>query len=120
MGWAAGLCLALVTLPAEVPATSPGTNAPVAALMRAAKIIPTGTNTFVVGKVTVDKASRTVRIPAVVNMREQVIEYALVTQSGKTHESLFATEASPTDVHVAALLVGLAPGRCSNRPTRSG
>ena len=78
--------------------------------MRAAKIIPTGTNTFVVGKVTVDKASRTVRIPAVVNMREQVIEYALVTQSGKTHESLFATEASPTDVHVAALLVGLAPG----------
>ena len=95
--------------PAEAPAGSSGTNDPIAAIMQAARITRTGTNTYTVSGVMVDKAARTLRIPAVVNMREKVIEYALVTRSGKSHESLFATEVSPTDVHVAALLLGWQP-----------
>lgn len=67
--WAAGLCLTWVAVPAEGPAASPGTSDPVAAITRAAKIIATGTNTLAIGHVTVEKTSRAVRIPAVVNMR---------------------------------------------------
>jgi hypothetical protein len=85
------------------------TNQPIAAIMQAAQIVRTGTNTYTVGGVKVDKAARTLQISAVVNMREKVLEYALVTRSGKTHESLFATDVRPTDVHVAALLLGWQP-----------
>jgi hypothetical protein len=107
--WVTGLWLALATLGNQAAAGSPDVNTPAGAILQTSRIKPTGTNTLAVGEVTVDVASRTLRIPAVVNMREQVIEYALVVQTGKTHESLFATEVSPMDVHVAALLVGLTP-----------
>jgi hypothetical protein len=66
-------------------------------------------NTLAVGLVTVHKQERTFTLPAKVNMNERVIEYALVTDAGKTHESLFATDAKPRDIHLAALLLGVVP-----------
>jgi hypothetical protein len=50
---------------------------------------------------------RTITIPVKVNMREQVVEYVLVSENGKLHESIFSTRARPTDIHIAALLLGV-------------
>ena len=64
---------------------------------------------FTVGKITVDKRAQTVRFPATVNMAEGVLEYLLVTDKGKTHESLLATAVSPYQLNIAMLLLGARP-----------
>jgi hypothetical protein len=60
-----------------------------------------------VGLVRVDKTARALSFPASVNMTEGIVEYVVVTESGKTHESVFTTSAEPRDIHVAALLLGV-------------
>ena len=64
---------------------------------------------FSLGKVTLNKARRAVSFPAVLNQRDGVVEYAVVTFTGKTHESVFKTEASPEHIHTALLLLGVTP-----------
>lgn len=49
---------------------------------------------------------RTVTFPAVVNMNSNVVEYVIVCDDGKTHESLLRTGVEPRDIHVAMLLIG--------------
>jgi hypothetical protein len=80
-----------------------------AALKNALNVQQTGPNTFQIGRVTFDKQQRSVTLPARVTIRTQVIEYALVTEQGKAYESLLTTEASPTDIHLAFLLLGVSP-----------
>lgn len=60
-----------------------------------------------VGIVRVDKAARQLSFPATVNMTGGAVEYVVVTESGKTHESVFTTDAAPKDIHIAALLLGI-------------
>jgi hypothetical protein len=67
----------------------------------------TGANTFQIGQVEFDKEKRTVTFPATICLRDQVIEYALVTTHGKTYESLLSTEVSPVDIHLAMLLLNV-------------
>ena len=62
-----------------------------------------------IGAVIVDQSNRTVHFSASVNLREETIEYAVVHKTGKTHESIFRTDARPQDVHVAMLLLGARP-----------
>jgi len=62
---------------------------------------------FTLGKVTLNKAHRTIAFPAVVNQRNGMVEYAVVTFTGKTHESVFKTEARPEHIHTAMLLLGV-------------
>ena len=50
------------------------------------------------GLVRVDAAARTASFPAYVNMTNGILEYAVVTDYGKVHESLLFTEAKPVDV----------------------
>jgi len=64
-----------------------------------------GPGRFQIGRVTLDKESRSVTFPAIVNMTEAIVEYVVVTPDGKVHESLLRTEASPKDIHVAMLLL---------------
>ena len=59
-----------------------------------------------IGRVRVDPRQRTVSFPALVNMNEGIIEYLLVSTLGKTHESLFRTEAEPYHIQTAMLLLG--------------
>lgn len=59
------------------------------------------------GLVRVHKSARALTFPATVNMAEGIVEYVVVTESGKTHESVFATRAEPKDIHLAALLLGV-------------
>ncbi len=61
------------------------------------------------GRVIVDPRRRTVYMPARLNQTNGVIEYALVTDYGKTHESLLITEAGPRDLQGALLLLNLQP-----------
>jgi hypothetical protein len=56
------------------------------------------------GKVTVDAKGRAISFPARVNMREGQVEYLLVHDSGKVHESIFRTDVMAAEIHAAALL----------------
>jgi hypothetical protein len=74
-----------------------------------------------VGKVIVDPETRTAAVPVKVNMTGRwrrdasgdrvlsadPIEYLLVHENGKSHESLFTTTARPFSLHTAMLLLGL-------------
>ena len=66
-------------------------------------------NVYAVGAVTLDKERGTVSFPVSVNQRSGVVEYAVVTAAGKTHESVFRTEAQPQQIHLAMLLLGARP-----------
>jgi hypothetical protein len=90
----------------KVPATRAEAEA---ALKQALNVHQSGPDSFQVGLVEFDKKNRTITLPARVNMRTQVLEYALVTESGKVHESLLATTAKPMDIQLAFLLLGASP-----------
>ena len=81
-----------------------------AALKKAVKVEQANTNVFRIGLVELDKEKRTVSLKARVCLRTQVVEYALVTDKGKTYESLLTTEAAPADLHLAFLLLGIGQG----------
>ena len=49
-----------------------------------------------------------------VNQRTGLIEYLLVNEKGKVHESLFATKLAPHDIHAAMLLIGLTEDATAN------
>jgi hypothetical protein len=78
-----------------------------AALKQALKISQIGSNTFRVGRVEFNNQTRLVTVPARVSIRTQIVEYVLVTDGGKAYESVFKTEASPVDLHLAFLLLGV-------------
>ena len=61
---------------------------------------------FEIGKVRIQKEKRTIEFPAVVNMKEGIAEYFLVSNQGKVHESVLRTEVEPYQINVAMLLLG--------------
>ena len=71
----------------------------------------TNATVFKIGGITVDKRARAVRFPAMVQLDNGPLEYLLVTEEGKTHESLFATKISPSKLHIAMLLLGASPAQ---------
>lgn len=85
--------------------------APTAADLPAPRVQKQEDGTLLIGRVTVDPKERTISFPAAVNAHTGLIEYALVTKTGKVHESLLNTDIAPRDLHVAALLLNLAPSR---------
>ena len=89
-------------------AAPPSTSAEAeATLMKAFGVRQLAPNRYELGCIHFDSKSRTITIPVKVNMREQVVEYALVSEGGKLHESIFSTKARPTNIHIAALLLGV-------------
>lgn len=62
------------------------------------------TNELQFGEVRVDPSTRSISFPAQVNQRVGAIEYLLVHETGKVHESIFKTSVSPQQIHAAALL----------------
>ena len=63
-------------------------------------------NVFQLGEIQIDKLGRMVTFPAMINMRDGGLEYLLVQEQGKTHESLLSTKVEPSELHVAMLLLG--------------
>ena len=76
-----------------------GNNAP--ALMYVAPGV------FEIGKCRIIKAKGMVEFPASANMKEGLLEYLLVGNTGKLHESLLRTDVEPYALQVALLLSGL-------------
>jgi hypothetical protein len=66
-------------------------------------------NTFKIGEVTFNQKTREIRFPCKVNMTEGLIEYLIVLQQGKAHESLFITEICPTHLNLAFKLLRYTP-----------
>ena len=64
-----------------------------------------GPGLYEIGKVRLDQKKRTIAFPATVNLREGPIEYVLVTDSGKIHESLLRTDVNPSSIQMALLLL---------------
>lgn len=58
-----------------------------------------------VGEVTFDPETRAVEFPARINMTEGLLEFLVVHQNGKVHESLFVTDISATDLNIALKLL---------------
>lgn len=65
-----------------------------------------GPGLFALGEVRLNKSAKSISFPAVVNMNKGMLEYILVRNGGKTHESLFRTSVDPLQVHYAMLLIG--------------
>jgi hypothetical protein len=61
---------------------------------------------FEMGSVRIDKPQRSISFPAELNMNRGLMEYFLVTDYGKTHESVLRTKVAPYNIHVAMLLLG--------------
>lgn len=61
---------------------------------------------YIVGGVTLRKSTREITFDAQVNQTGGLIEFLLVTEKGKIHESLFSCAISPTDLNVAIKLLG--------------
>ncbi len=61
---------------------------------------------YLVGDITFRKSTREISFDAQVNQTGGPIEYLLVTEKGKVHESLFSCGISPTDLNVALKLLG--------------
>lgn len=102
----AGLLSALLTFPAGAAEDRfPALDLPAAALTNP-PLRQVGPGIFELGKVRLDKNRRTVSFPAVLNMDAGLIEYLVVTESGKTHESLVRTDVAPYQIHLAMLLLG--------------
>jgi hypothetical protein len=57
--------------------------------------------------VQLDKKNHLISFPAAVNQNGGLVEYLLVNDLGKVHESLFSTKIQPRDIHLALLLIGL-------------
>lgn len=65
-----------------------------------------GEHQYRIGDIAFDAKSREIRFPAVVNMREGgPIEYVLVRDTGKVHESIFVTSISPLELQIALKLL---------------
>jgi hypothetical protein len=61
------------------------------------------------GVVVAHPPTRKVYFPAILNQTSGLVEYAVVTDYGKTHESLLVTTALPMDVQSALLLLRARP-----------
>lgn len=85
----------------------PGQKSEPVDLVTSAKVQKIGDDEYRIGKVGFNKKSREVSLPIKVNMRHGVVEYLLVTEEGKVHESVFTTSASPTNIHLACVLLGM-------------
>ncbi len=66
--------------------------------------------TYTLGDIRIDAAKREVRLPCKVLHRELPIEYLLVHETGKDHETVLTTAVSPLDLQVALLLANYTPG----------
>jgi len=64
-----------------------------------------------VGSCKVDKKNGRVEFPARVNMQTGLLEYLLVGDSGKLHESLLSTDVSPYALQISLLLLGFEGSR---------
>ncbi len=70
-----------------------------------------GETQFQIGEIMFDKKSREIRFPATVNLTEGLLEYLIVHETGKVHESLLVTKISPLNLNLVFTLLKYPPSR---------
>ena len=65
-----------------------------------------GNGEFRLGEIVVNKVERAITFPAQVNMDRGMLEYLIVHNKGKTHESLLRTLIDPYNLQIAFMLLG--------------
>lgn len=71
-----------------------------------------GENRYRLGEIQFDAKTREVSLPVTVNMREGgPIEYLLVHENGKVHESIFTTAVPPTQLQIVMKLLRFKAGK---------
>ena len=61
------------------------------------------------GGIIINRNLRSITVPAVSNQRNGLVEYGLVHEEGKIHESLFRTKVRPQIFHTSLLLLKIKP-----------
>lgn len=105
-GLAAGIGMAF-SQDAPKPADAPQAIDPASAKERIKEIAP---GEFELGGIKISAKTREIRVPTTVQLKKAPIEYMLVTETGKTHESVLVTKVKPTDFQLALLLANFQPG----------
>lgn len=72
-------------------------------------VIPLDASRFRIGEVEFNKETRAITFPAAVNMSKGLLEYVIVHENGKVHESLLRTKIDPTHLNVALKLLRYQP-----------
>jgi hypothetical protein len=57
------------------------------------------------GEINFDTKTKIIRVPCKLNMNDGLIEFAVVHETGKVHESLLTTKVSPTNINLACKLL---------------
>ena len=68
-----------------------------------------GETEYQLGEIRFDSKTHVITFPGEINMNEGALEYALVHENGKTHESLLRTKIRAFDLNVVMLLCGFEP-----------
>lgn len=113
-GWAPALLLVLAWLGGRL--TAAAETADVSAAQTNLPLKQIGPGVFEMGRVRLDKTLHTVSFPAWLNLNDGAVEYLLVTNSGKTHESLLRTDIQPVHIHLAMLLLGAKGAQTNDYP----
>lgn len=69
-----------------------------------------GDNRYQLGGITFNGKTREIRFPATMNLEKGLLEYVLVTDKGKIHESLLSTTISPAQLQIVLKLCHYADG----------
>lgn len=104
----AALALAQDQSPVE-PKSLPAPDQPVAPVEPSVKQLDA--TRYQIGEVVFDRKTREIRFPTKVNMTEGLLEFLVVHQNGKVHESLLATGVSPTHLNLAFTLLRYPPSK---------
>ena len=81
-------------------------TSPVPSSVKKPEFIKVNATTYRLGVIEIDTKKRSISFDATTEITENLIEYVLVNPEGKTHESLFITNASPTNLNIAFKLLG--------------
>ncbi|MEO8614217.1 MAG: YdjY domain-containing protein [Luteolibacter sp.] len=91
------------------PASLPAPDQPVAPVKPSVEKLDE--TRYQVGKIIFDQKTREIRFPAKVNTSTMPLEFLLVNENGKLHESLLKTDASPTQLNLVFTLLRYPPSR---------
>jgi len=100
----------LVAQEQTVPATDPAASVKEALIAAKERLKEVAPGKFTLGEIQIDAATREIRLPCVVLHREVQLEYVLVHETGKDHETILTTAIQPMDLQVALLLAHYTPG----------
>ncbi len=74
------------------------------------RLIKKSATDYELGEIKINAATREIRVPCTVLHRQLPLEYLLVHETGKDHETILTTAVSPLDLQVAMLLANYSPG----------